>query len=370
MEALAKWLLRLTAADQHKVAEHIYRVFVPGRTPLDLNDWLIATDPGGEVPAGFRGSSPESLSLFRLLDEKRPDRPIQEHQRLVLELAAAMTLALGRRVEIPHEIAMTIEGEHRVLLAPYGQSIDTQILAPLPVEPRSSIERVLSLIGGLPEKDQTPIGAATTMYHGAILLFDREIRAAYTLLVGGIEVLSRFYGSPPMHWSEWNESPTWDKAFVQLELTEVQSAAMRQQLLADKQLRLKATFRAYASNRLRPTFWSRSWVEWWYDIDASAGQWNDGCAIRDGHVEDVLPKDRAGLARALGQSYDLRSGIVHQGSWTDPLNLTMPNGNQVDLDCPLPFAVLRAILSELIMTELEEQSAGVALPEIRLMRPE
>lgn len=370
METLAGWVNRIASLDHTRLAECLYRVFAPGKAPLDLNDWLIAANPGHEVPAGYRGCGPESVSLLRLLDENRPDRPIQEHQRLVLELAAAMTLALGRRIEIPHEIATRIEGEARITLAPYGQTIDPSSVAPLPKDPLPAIERVLGLIAGLPGNDQTPIGSAATMYHGALLLFDREIRAAYTLLVAGIEVLSRSYGSPPMEWADWDESRKWDEQFIHLELNADQCDAIRQNLLENKQLRLKATFRAYASKRLKVSFWSRNLDEWWYDINALTGEWGDGHITGTCRVKDVLPEDRIGLARSLGKSYDLRSGIVHQGAWTEPLKLALPYRTQVDFNTALPFSILREILGELIMTELTERSEPANLPDIRLSRPD
>jgi hypothetical protein len=341
-------------------------VIVPGTKPLDLNNWLLATDPAGQLPPG-RGSSPEAVSILSVMDVA--NRPVPDQQRLATDLATVFSLALNRRIDIPHDIAFQVKGsEGRVTMAPYGQAIDRLVLGPLPDNVTGALSDILSHVAGLGVDDLPTIGSAASLYHGALLLFDRDIRSAYTLLVAGVEVLSRRYGSPPSAWVEWEESSKWDGLFVRLGLTAGQASDIRDELFRNRQLRLKATFRTYGAMRLPDAFWDRPWEEWMYGIRARGGTWTDATLQEARVVRDVLSEDREALGRALGMSYDLRSKFVHRGAWIGPFELTLRQ--KVLADFPLPFSVLRAVLRELIDVELRSHARPISLPdaEIRIQR--
>jgi hypothetical protein len=369
VESLVAWLDRIENADAKTIGESLLRVFVPGQNPLDLNDWLIATTPIGNAPPGIRSCFPEAISVIRFPDKIKTEIKIQEHQRLALEFAVILSLALDRRIDIPQELPLRVKGQPNVLFAPFSQNIDRRLLGPLPESPKSLIARLLAKLRSLQKEDLRAIGAAASLYHGALLLSDRDFRAAYSLLIATIEVLSRTYGAPPTIWAEWEECNNWENFIKESGLNDMQAALLRSKLMDNRQLRLKATFRSYAANRIPATFWEAPWIEWEYGIDFSKGQWMSPTILSNRQVREFLDDDRAKLSRSLGMSYDLRSTFVHKGHWLGLHELGMPYATSVSLDSPLPFALLRAIAAELLLTEIQERGGDSSLPSIRISRP-
>jgi len=133
-------------------------------------------------------------------------------------------------------------------------------------------------------------------------------------------------------------------------------------------LQLKATFREYASNRVPDTFWDKTYDEWMYAIDITTGLPRDPPHCEGVRIRDILQKDRSGLARALGKSYDLRSRFVHQGHWLGLPDLVLPHGAVVAWDSPLPFNVLRLLLAELVRAEFAARSSPADLPDFSILR--
>lgn len=88
----------------------------------------------------------------------------------------------------------------------------------------------MSKIVSLPEPHLSAIATACTLHHGAILLYEKDVRSAYLLLVAAIEVLSRQYGAPPTDWSDWEESSEWEKFMVKIGLSSKQETALRGRL--------------------------------------------------------------------------------------------------------------------------------------------
>jgi hypothetical protein len=366
MQTTIAWLDRLRGASSDIQATY-HRVVVPGFTPLEMNECIIAAQGIGPMPSILSRSSPEVLSQLRL-----PEIPSQSaggltNRQLIAELSAILSIALDRRIEILQETSIDVAPLRKIIFLPYNQAIDRTILAPLPGGECARVQTLLASIAGLGEMDAETIGAAATLLHGALLLFDRDLGAAYTLLVGGIEVLSRAYGDPPSAWSEWDQAADWDRFIVESALNDVQAASLRTQLMHDRHLRLKATFRSYASQTLPDSFWEKSWPEWMWGVNANRAEWTEGTQIGARLVADFLPRDRELIARALGRSYDVRSGVVHKGKWIRPMELILPPAGYVEGNAPLPFAVLRSMLSELIKAEIEARSTGIELPELQLI---
>lgn len=219
MNAISRWLkrLHLSIAEPERFREQVLRVFVPGSKPLALNDWLFGIAPvcpgqGG----GTRSSPPEAMSMLRFLDTAKS---LGEQQQLAEELATLISLALGRRVIVLHDIASRHKGTDRVTMIPWTHAVDSALVGPLPDDPRSLIAATMKKIAGLPEEALTTIGAASSLYHGAVTLFDSDIRSAYALLIAGSEVLSRAFGHPPTDWAEWEESRRWEKTFKRITST-------------------------------------------------------------------------------------------------------------------------------------------------------
>lgn len=370
MKSLVSWLHRLAdiTPDGGPVV-HLFRVLVPGFQPLDVVNWLLSVDPQGSLPFDIHASGPESLSMIRLPDLPGREANIHERHQLGADLASLFSLALNVRVTIPHVLDINVPQLNKHIFQPFSQIIDRNILGPIPNEPKQRIETYLSKIAGLAEDDLGTISAASSAYHASLLLFDREARVAYTLLVAGIEILSRKYGAPPTDWTEWDESDSWDNFIGTQQLTSGQAAAIRERLMKDKHLRLGATFRNYAAYRLSDAFWEKPWEEWIYGINANQGTWLPANPLKARIISDILPKDRIGLQRALGKSYGLRSSIVHEGDWVELLSLSPPPVPALDLNRPLPFAILRAILAELIWYEISTHSQPCCLPDFQLLRP-
>lgn len=370
MESLVSWLHRLANITPDTGPEvYFYRVLVPGFEPLDVADWLLSVDPQGSLSPNIHTSGPESLSTIRLPDIPGKEVNLHERHKLGADLASLFSLALNVRVTIPHALDINLPQLNKLVFQPFSQIIDRGLLGPVPSEPKQRIETYLSNVAGLSEEDLGTISAASSAYHASLLLFDREARVAYTLLVAGIEILSRKYGAPPTDWTDWEESGSWDSFIGTQKLTSSQATAIRERLMKDKNLRLSATFCNYAAYRLNDDFWEKPWEEWIYGINANEETWLPAQPLEARIISDILPQNRVGLKKALGKSYNLRSTIVHTGNWVELLSLSPPPVPALDLNKPLPFAILRAILAELIWMEIKTHTKPSYLPNFQLLRP-
>ena len=269
---------------------------------------------------------------------------------------------------MPNDLAVQVPQREKVVFQPVSQVVDQGILGPLPSDAKQRVNAYFTAVAGLAVEDQEVIGAAASAYHGALLLFDREPRSAYTLLVAGIEVLSRKYGMPPTGWANWEESAEWDQFFVAQGMAHEQTAALRDRLMLDRQLRLGATFQNYGSNRVEDTFWDKPLDQWVYGIDANTGAWLSPVEVKKCRVSDLLPMDRANLKKALAKSYQLRSRVVHQAEWIEIMTLAQPPAQPLQSHRALPFPVLRALLAELIWTEVSSHTCPTALLDFQLLR--
>lgn len=369
MKSLIAWLHRLTAVTADPGPEISYfRVAVAGVDPLDVENWLLSIDPQGPLGYDLRATGPESWSIMRVPDLPQREVNLHDRHRLGADLACLLSLALERRVVVPNDLAVYIPQLEKVIFQPVAQVVDQGILGPLPTDAMRRLNAYLSAVAGLSLEDQGFIGDASSAYHGALLLFDREPRAAYTLLVAGIEVLSRRYGLPPTEWINWEESSDWDAVFAVQGLTTEQASAIRDKLMQDKQLKLGATFRNYASSRLGDDFWNRPLDQWISGIDANTGLWLPPTNVKSCHIADFLSFDRNGLRKSLGQSYALRSSVVHDANWVELMTLAQPPAPPTKISRPLPFPILRAILAELIWLEISSHSTPASLPNFKLLR--
>ncbi|MDP1558891.1 MAG: hypothetical protein Q8K59_12120 [Nitrosomonas sp.] len=337
---------------------------------MDITNWIFSIEPqdysGHNTP---QATGPESWSVLRLPDTLKNEVNLDDRHRLGADLACLLSLALDRRVIVPVDLATQgPQQQEKIIFLPMAQIVDQDLLGPLPVDAKQRIVTYASAIAGLSSEDQEIIGAACTAYHGALLLFDKEPRAAYTLLVAGIEVLSRQYGSPPTEWKNWEASSNWDKLFSAQCLTVEQIKAIREQLMSDRQLRLGATFREYGSTRPRDCFWDKPLEQWICGIDANTGAWSPSTKALTRRIADLLPRDRTILKNSLAESYKLRSSVVHEAKWVELMTLQpMTPQNQEGVRA-LSFPVLRVLLSELIWIEIVERTSPVSLPDFQLLR--
>jgi len=369
MKTLVAWLHRLAAVTPDPGPSiSFFRVAVSGIDPLDVENWLLSIDPQGSFDYDLRVTGPEAWSIMRIPDIPQSEVNLHDRHRLGSEIACLLSLALERRVVVPNDFAVHIPQLKKIIFQPVSQIVDQGILGPLPVDAKLRLNDYLSAVAGLSPEDQEFIGAASSAYHGALLLFDREPRAAYTQLVTGIEVLARRYGSPPTGWSNWEESSAWDDVFAVQKLTNEQASVVRDRLMHNKQLRLGATFRNYASIRLGDDFWNKPLDQWIYGIDANTGKWLPPTNVKACRISDVLSFDRNDLMKSLGKSYNLRSSVVHEADWIELMTLSQPPVPSFKSNRPLPFPILRAILAELIWLEISSHSTHASLPNFQLRR--
>jgi hypothetical protein len=315
---------------------------------------------------GPEASGQESWSVIRLPDLPQREENLQARHRLGADLASVLSLALGRRIIVP--VDQDIQELDKVHFLPVAQIVDKGILGPLPADAKERIIRYFIAVAGLNAVDQEVIGAAASAYHGALLLFDREPRSAYTLLVAGIEVLSRKYGSPPIDWASWEESTEWDKFFIAHAMTQEQIDALRIRLMRDKQLRLGATFRNYGSNRVDDSFWNKILEQWIPGIDANTGPSLPRRMVKACRVSDLLSADRASLSKALSNSYQLRSSVVHESKWVELMPLAQFQKQPLQSHQALPFPLLRELLADLIWTEISSRTSPTELPKFQVLR--
>lgn len=370
MKSIAAWFSRLAeaTADSSLAVQH-FRMILPAGSPLDLDGWLLATERGGPLPESIHSVGPELLEFLHLPDVHSESQVLDYRHRLASELAALFSLALGRRVSIKNELAFR-HSENQVTFMPFSQVVDQGLDAPIPQDAVERIKKRLLATVGLSDDDQEVLGAACAAYHGALILFDKEPRAAYTLLITGIEVLSRRYGQPPTHWSAWESADEWDAFFEECDLLPQQSAALREKLLRDKQLRLGLTFRNYASSRPASAFWRQDVEQWFVGLDANSGKWLPKTKGQSHKISDYVTEDRGVLRRRLGQSYQLRSSLVHESTWVELMSLARPIPGEGNTTGPLPFPVLRYLLADLIDTELLERSGPRIEPDFKYFAKE
>ena len=368
MEEIAKWLKRLEQSEPKMLREYVLPTLSPGSNGLDLSNCILATEPKGILMSRPGDTTPVSMAILRYLDVAQESINLKNTEELVGEFGAILGLATERRIAIPNTVSLSIGGS--IIFLAYGAAADPRLHGPIPSNLESTIHELLERVAGLPDDYRPVLGAASQLHHSAIELFENDLRSAYLLLVSGIEVLSREFGSPPNAWGDWEDSSAWEKTFLSAGLSKEQGDTIRGRLMKGRQLRLKATFREYASTRIPDSFWDEPWDNWMNPYNASEGKWEEPSLTLSQSMRDVLPQDRKLLSGMLGRSYDMRSGLIHRGEFLALVDSAIPLSSTSDLDRPLPFAVLRSILRSLIWMELETYGKPVSLPQIRLLRRE
>jgi hypothetical protein len=366
---LAEWVRQLKAAVESKPPQlgaiDMRRVLAPGFLPLH-GEGLFRFDG---VQAIHRvGMPPEAMSVA--VWEVPKDSEGFQLNDFGMHLGAALTLATGRRIEVLNEVPLTVEGTIRRTFLSIGEVVDRRLVSP----PRGDdlepdFKKLVAQLASLSGKTETAIVTAIQLHYGAVLLFDRDLAAAYTLIVAGIETLSRQFGRPPSDWQAWDKASEWDEFAAQQGLSESQHEALRGRLMRDRQLRLKETFVNYVVEQLPDSFWSQPWDEYVYTVDMEAGMWGDGTWHSDKTMRDFIPQDRNLLAGALRKSYDARSGFVHEGRrtvnlWSQLFDFMRP----AEANHALSFAVLRSILTCLIRAELDAHAQDYELPQLVMVR--
>lgn len=361
MPVLTRWLAALakTIHEQGPIAATHHRVVHPRGLPLN-GDGFVRHQAVG--PVQRPGQPPEYLSLMSFFVPSGPENAIQ-HGVLARELGALITFTLNRRIDVLAELSLTMEGQPGVAtFLPLNGVPDRALLAPMEVDqPRLNelLRDYLGLLAGLPEKDADVIAVALDLHYGACLLFDRDLASAYTLLVAGVEAMSRRFGQPPRDWSVWDQADQWDRFSEENNLTEAQVDALRTRLMRDRQLRLNETFASYGSSTLPDSVWNSEWRDWTYSIAMPEGAFAGGSWQPGVPVEQLIPRDRDQLKTALRRSYNARSGFVHTGDRTGDVTAELFLTKEAPTQGQrLSFPGLRLLLRALIDHEVRARTTG------------
>ena len=129
--------------------------------------------------------------------------------------------------------------------------------------------------------------------------------------------------------------------------------------MEDRQLRLTETFATYASMGLSDDFWDDEWHDWVYSVTMPEGDFTGGSWTRR-PIEELVPRDRGLLKRALKKSYVARSGFVHTGERSVDLPSELAAQTIPGRVERLTFPALRLVLRGLISAELKRRRASAA----------
>ena len=364
MSTLRDWLHQLkeeAEKDTPQLKSSVGRIVSPGFEPLDHEGFLRLAAQG---TIDRFGNAPEAFSMSQWMDTTK-DR-ISDLPSL---LSASLTFLADRRIEILPEVSAKVEGTNKFIFIPYSAIPDKRLISPLQSQlSDKSIRNLFSKIGSLSEDDDVTITQALSLHYASVLLFDRDLSAAYALVVAGLEALSSKYGEPKTDWKDWDMASTWDKFITSQELNDQQADALRKKLIKDKKMRLGDTFAKYVSRNLPSTFWTNANSTYTYTVDAASGRWSGGSWSAAGSFKQLVPEDRELVYLALRKSYEARSKYVHEGRRDiTPQSQITGMSSMLDGTKPVPFALLRTMLSMLIRQEIEERATtDYETPDIRL----
>ena len=125
---------------------------------MDFDDWLITTEQPQSVPEGYRAGFPESMSVVAFVDEAGRSQKVDDHHRLSADLAAALSVALERTIDIPLEMSTRVEGHDTVTFVPLGGMVDRVISGPIPPDYKDAVVKMFKDVAGLLPEDIVVVG--------------------------------------------------------------------------------------------------------------------------------------------------------------------------------------------------------------------
>lgn len=349
---IAHWVESLRTLDPLQPPRMVsQRMLHPGLRAVS-GAGLVSAVPLGKVLSPGRMAM--SVSLLRFLDES----PANEDQVEDLEVSGStlgglFTLVSNRLCEVIPEIPPGGVGGVMTPL-PIAGAIDSQLGAPMPEweEVDSDFRDLLARLTSLPKKASTAVSAAIHLHYCASLLLTRDRTGAYALVVAGIETLAMTFGEPPKAWANWDQSDKWDALFVDLELSEEQSKAIRDRLVRDKHMRLADTFANYAVKTLPEGFWDEEVSDYVWGVAAESGEYLEGEWMPARRRDPRFGADPDLAKKAFKKAYQVRSKFMHAGQRTVTLaddTFGEAPGRERTV---LSFAQARATLRRLIQVEL------------------
>lgn len=339
-------------------------MLVAGDQPPTLPPAMVAIEPLALAANRPGDGGPFTTVLLRFLDLEEQSKNLETSCGVASELAAMLCLTSGRRLEVAPEIKVRMEGRDAVSFLGISTTVDRTLTGPPRPDSGARFLDWLSRVPSLTSEDRNALGAASQLHYGSVLLCHSDIRSAYVLLVGALEVLSRRYSTPASDWLSWEDHEEWEALFEREAMATQQRQAIRAQLLRNRHLRLKLTFRNYVVGSLPESFWDQPWQEWMHSYDLLAGKWQSATKSADLRIADLIPRERTILSKALGRTYDLRSGLLHRGEDLKVFATSIPSGFHLTGSAPVPYALLRSILAALIEHEFLRTSVPSPLPDI------
>lgn len=367
MKELRDWLGRVGAIQptpDEPATVQMRRVLAPSVLQFDES---IIRCKGTGITHFPVGSDPAQLSVLVWPDE---GTDLFRDHVVASEFGALLTLLSNRRVEVAaSDVMVTEQGSQRFFL-PTAQLPDRSLCGPVEIDLKAESEQYLGRILSLSADNQDAIGSATNLHYASVLLHAVDVNAAYALAVGGIERLSRAYGNVGLRWSDWAESDRFDRVFDELALDEGQRERLRDEMLADRQLRLRQTLATYVIDTLPGDFWHGSieqFLPQWKVVWGSDWEFLGVAAGPSLPIEGLVDREPRTLRRRLLASYDARSSYVHAGRRdVDMRQVTAERTGKAPGSGPIDYAVVRAMLRALILIEFNSRSEARDLPDVRL----
>src|SRR5712691_4413915 len=181
MPSLAQWIRDLADAVRRQppqVETHMRRVLVPGFQPLDAEGFVRFA----AVKAIYRvGMPPEALSVLQWMSKRAGD----EHKldEFAMHMGAGLTLVCDRRVEVLSELPLRLEGSDQLTFITMSETADRRLVSPIRnADVGADFALLLGKLATLEGKAERAILVSIDLHYGAVLLFDRDLTAAYTLL--------------------------------------------------------------------------------------------------------------------------------------------------------------------------------------------
>lgn len=330
-----------------------FRLIVPLASQFELEQALARSVPITGGPLDETPGVPfQGLQLLEWLDDPSIEINDLQNHATGVDLSAILAMAIGRRVSFAHEASFGPQESNLVAFMPIGDMYDFALFGPAMPDHAERFRRLVNAIVALDDRRAEALGSAMRKRNAACCLIDSDPSLAYAILVIAIETLSREFGNPPTDWESWEQAENWDRFLLDHQIGGAKATAIKVKLIADKPLRLRRTFTAYAMDRLTPRFWDKSYVRYrpHFHIDGENISYKG--VVEDGRlpISDFVPEDRDERKKQLDRSYDFRSKVFHEGVIMEPIQL---------LRVPWPkralsFAGLRCVLDELIWKEVEE----------------
>jgi hypothetical protein len=363
---LKTWVNELTPHSGQIQLRHVaQRMIHPGLEPL-RGDGFVGAQPDRQLD--LPGSWPHSSAVLHWFEHTeegvKQDAFGAEEQDSAL--GALFTLVADRRCQVVPEVMAAVQGSAGQLAIPISGLIDPALGSPMPSwdELNHDLGITLARIASLDDDDARTISDAMHLHYCAALLAANDLTGAYALVVGGLETLAQKYGSPPSDWAEWDLAASWDGFMAEQQLTEGQSAALRDRLMRDKQVRLAERFATYVSDRLPAAFWGEPARMYQWSVNGLTGQPLEGLWEAGPPRAGAFAGDRRELKKTLKRSYYARSRFIHAGERAVPFSEDLVSRIPGHGDDRLSFATLRAALRRLILTELESRASSDRLPPL------